>query len=224
MDRSYIGGVERGERNPALDAIFRLATALKVAPAALFDAIGENVPQAHSPEAMENYSYVYPLRCACPHRGSGPIKPYTRTCCAGRDFPRRSPARRGAAGITGRSSAAATTDGITSAADSEGSPAQGSPPGAIDVVSDSLALIYIISSLLGSWTNHSYLEAIHKIDPCPRYAHMWGAVRYTQDVPRTGGERTMRRRRLSAGEVSEMRRFFDAGHTIGEMSRKYKVH
>ena len=78
---------------------------------------------------------------------------------ADRDFPRRSPARRSAADITGRSSAAArpaaTTDGITSVADSEGSPAQGSPPGAIDVVSDSLALIYIISSLLGSWTNHS---------------------------------------------------------------------
>ena len=53
LDRSYIGGVERGERKPALDAIFRLATALKVAPAALFDAIGGNVPQAHSPEAME---------------------------------------------------------------------------------------------------------------------------------------------------------------------------
>ena len=33
----------------------------------------------------------------------------------------------------------------------------------------------------------------------------------------------MRRRRLSAGEVSEMRRFFDAGHTISEMSRKYPL-
>ena len=50
----------------------------------------------------------------------------------GRGSPRRSPAPRGAAGITARSSAAAraaaTTDGITGAADSEGSPAQGSPP------------------------------------------------------------------------------------------------
>ena len=79
---------------------------------------------------------------------------------AGRDFPRRSPARRGAAGITARSSAAAraavTTDGITGAADSEGSPAQGSPPpGAIGVVSGNISLIYIISSLLGSYTCNS---------------------------------------------------------------------
>ena len=53
LDRSYIGGVERGERNPALDAILRLSSALNVAPAALFDDIGENVPQAHAPDAME---------------------------------------------------------------------------------------------------------------------------------------------------------------------------
>ena len=81
---------------------------------------------------------------------------------AGRDFPRRSPTRRGAAGITGRSSAAAraaaTTDGITSAADSEGSPSQGSPPGAIGVVSGNISLIYIISSLLGPHLIISYLE------------------------------------------------------------------
>ena len=32
------------------------------------------------------------------------------------------------------------------------------------------------------------------------------------------------RRRLSAGEVSEMRRLFASGHTISEMSRKYTVH
>ena len=29
------------------------------------------------------------------------------------------------------------------------------PPGAISVVSGNISLIYIISSLLGSWTNHS---------------------------------------------------------------------
>ena len=86
----------------------------------------------------------------------------------GRGSPQRSPARRGAAGITARSlaaaRAAATTDGITSAADSEGSPSQGSPPpGPIDVVSDSLALIYIISSLLGSYTDNLYLEEANKM-------------------------------------------------------------
>ena len=34
----------------------------------------------------------------------------------------------------------------------------------------------------------------------------------------------MRRRRLSAGEISEMRRLFDAGHPIKDLSRKYNVH
>ena len=34
----------------------------------------------------------------------------------------------------------------------------------------------------------------------------------------------MRRRRLSAGEVSEMRRFFDGGHPITNLMRKYNVH
>lgn len=40
LDRSYIGGIERGERNPALAAILRLAEALRIAPGALFDGIG----------------------------------------------------------------------------------------------------------------------------------------------------------------------------------------
>ena len=40
LDRSYIGGIERGERNPALSAILSLAGALRVAPGALFDGIG----------------------------------------------------------------------------------------------------------------------------------------------------------------------------------------
>ena len=34
----------------------------------------------------------------------------------------------------------------------------------------------------------------------------------------------MRRRRLSAGEVSAMRRLFDAGHPITDLMRKYNVH
>ena len=42
LDRSYIGGVERGERNPALTAIFRLASALRVAPGDLFEGIGDD--------------------------------------------------------------------------------------------------------------------------------------------------------------------------------------
>ena len=53
LDRSYIGGVERGKRNPALKSILRLASALKVAPAALFDNIGENVLQAQVADTME---------------------------------------------------------------------------------------------------------------------------------------------------------------------------
>lgn len=36
LDRSYVGGVERGERNISLDNIHRIAAALGVAPAALF--------------------------------------------------------------------------------------------------------------------------------------------------------------------------------------------
>lgn len=35
LDRSYVGGVERGERNVALDNIFRLAHALDAAPSEL---------------------------------------------------------------------------------------------------------------------------------------------------------------------------------------------
>ena len=42
LDRSYIGGIERGERNPPLTAILRLASALGIAPGRLFDGIGDN--------------------------------------------------------------------------------------------------------------------------------------------------------------------------------------
>ncbi len=47
LDRSYIGGIERGERNPTLSAILRLAESLKIAPTDLFEGIGQN-PQGTS--------------------------------------------------------------------------------------------------------------------------------------------------------------------------------
>ena len=42
LDRSYIGGIERGERNPALTAILQLASALGIAPGRLFGGIGDD--------------------------------------------------------------------------------------------------------------------------------------------------------------------------------------
>lgn len=36
LDRTYVGGVERGERNVSLDNIHRIASALDVSPARLF--------------------------------------------------------------------------------------------------------------------------------------------------------------------------------------------
>jgi transcriptional regulator with XRE-family HTH domain len=37
LDRTYLGGIERGERNPSLKNISLIATALRVPIAALFD-------------------------------------------------------------------------------------------------------------------------------------------------------------------------------------------
>ena len=36
LDRSYVGGIERGERNPSLGVILQLATAIGVEPKELF--------------------------------------------------------------------------------------------------------------------------------------------------------------------------------------------
>lgn len=55
LDRSYVGGVERGERNPALSAILRLATALRVTPARLFEGIGENI---QAPDRLDRLTAV----------------------------------------------------------------------------------------------------------------------------------------------------------------------
>ena len=43
LDRSYVGGIERGERNPSLTAILHLAEALGIQPARLFAEVDEEV-------------------------------------------------------------------------------------------------------------------------------------------------------------------------------------
>ena len=56
--------------------------------------------------------------------------------------------------------------------------------------------------------------------------HTRHADRVDKMCPRLSREvnEPMRRRRLSAGEISAMRRFFDAGHPITDLMRKYNVH
>ena len=52
LDRSYIGGVERGERNPTLTAILRLASALRIGPGLLFDGIGADAQTLDPPNGI----------------------------------------------------------------------------------------------------------------------------------------------------------------------------
>ena len=57
LDRSYVGGVERGERNPTLTAIARLARALGTPPSSLFAGIDDDLlvkpPTENRVEAVE---------------------------------------------------------------------------------------------------------------------------------------------------------------------------
>lgn len=45
IHRTYIGGIERGERNPTLTMIHRLAAALGVSPSQLLERAPKSVPQ-----------------------------------------------------------------------------------------------------------------------------------------------------------------------------------
>lgn len=61
LDRSYIGGVERGERNPTLDAISRLARALATPPSSLFAGIDDDL-QVELPTENGVLAVEYPGR------------------------------------------------------------------------------------------------------------------------------------------------------------------
>ena len=52
LDRSYVGGIERGERNLSLSVILRLASAMGVPPGRLFEGIGEDVSAPGPPGGM----------------------------------------------------------------------------------------------------------------------------------------------------------------------------
>jgi transcriptional regulator with XRE-family HTH domain len=48
LDRTYIGGIERGERNPSLKNILVIAKALEVAPSSLFEVLAHGQPKGRS--------------------------------------------------------------------------------------------------------------------------------------------------------------------------------
>eukprot|EP01037_Dinobryon_pediforme_P006124 gene6124-6199_t len=55
VDRSYLGGVERGEENPTVDVLYRLATTLGVPIQELFADLGEEsrsmgLPRGRKPQ------------------------------------------------------------------------------------------------------------------------------------------------------------------------------
>lgn len=52
LDRSYVGGVERGERNPSLSTIVRLARVLEVPVAILFSEPDEQLPPSRSDDGV----------------------------------------------------------------------------------------------------------------------------------------------------------------------------
>ena len=64
VDRSYVGGLERGDRNPALSMIIRLAEALDVPPRMLF----EDGAEGGSPEAISEPGVVSPEPPVAPAR------------------------------------------------------------------------------------------------------------------------------------------------------------
>ena|SRR5258708_5357393 len=49
MDRSYMGGIERGEFSPTISTVYRIAKALRVAPAKLFS----NKPSSHEDQSKQ---------------------------------------------------------------------------------------------------------------------------------------------------------------------------
>lgn len=49
LDRSYVGGVERGQRNVSLDNIYKLASALGVDPSELFRGDAQKVKPLRNP-------------------------------------------------------------------------------------------------------------------------------------------------------------------------------